>query len=355
MCALKTLYFPGTALFSAQQYPMFLLPGKIHILQPIENMPLSEEQELVDTFIKNDFCQGYTPCPLGENRERFIHLVNDIRNRKDDYAAQLSHLTLAALSTSKKEKKESRGDIISALMGSHSVDTPAGLEAETEIWQARLVLKLAEILEKEEEELSQSLSILEDHEADILHNLQGGDDLEDEENPFADLQQLKKSLISQGAGATKNRLRSWARLYQEGQTDAQDISHFITDNRDAAEFLLEKYQDNTGAPATVEATLNIPALTGWDITEVAPAICSFRQNNVDILKTLEKILTGQELVTSEDIQKWSEAINTAFPEDKYGRKKVIVYAIKQYTCIDLFKKHPTQAEEKEGTLIVLMD
>lgn len=355
MCALKTLYFPGTAIYSAQQYPMFLLPGKMHILQPIENMPWAADQELVDTFIKNDFCQGYTPCPLGENRERFIHLVDDIRNRKDDYAAQLSHLTLAALSTSKKEKKESRGDIISALIGSHNLDTPAGLAAETEIWQARLVLKLAEILEKEEEELSQSLSILEDHEADVLQALQGEEDLEDEDNPFADLQQLKKSLISQGSGANKNRLRSWARLHQEEQKDVHAITHFITDNKDAAELLLDKYQDITGVPAAVMASFSIPALTGWDAAEVVPAICTFRHDNADILKTVEAVISGQELAETESLEKWNQAINHDFPEGKYGRKTVTVYSIEKYTCEDLLKKYPVKIEDKKGILIVLTD
>lgn len=351
MCALQTLYFPGTKIYSAQQYPMFLLPGKIHVLQPIEDTPLSDELELVDTFIKNDFCQAYTPAPLGENRERFLHLIRDISERKDDYAAQLSQLTLAALSNPKKDKYESRGNIISTLIGSHGVAADAKEKTETELWQARLVIVLAQMLEKEEEDLGRNLSILEDSEAAVLQNLHG-DDLIDEENPFADLQQLKKSMVSAGSSSAQRRFVAWARLQREEKSSLKDVPNFMTDNQDCVAFLLEKYLERVGTPAPTITTFSIPALTGWNPEEVVEAICTFREERADLVHNIETLITGAEPVQDVIIGQWHEAIDQSFPEDKYGRKTVSVYSFENCSCIDLLSD-TTETTGVHGTLIAL--
>ena len=351
MCALQTLYFPGTKIYSAQQYPMFLLPGTIHVLQPIEETPLSDELEPVDTFIKNDFCQAYTPAPLGENRGRFLHLIRDISERKDDYAAQLSQLTLAALSNPKKNTHESRGSIISTLIGSQGVTADPKEKTDAELWQARLVLVLAQMLEKEEEDLSRNLSILEDSEAAILQDLHG-DESVDEENPFADLQQLKRSMVSAGSSSAGKRFVAWARLHHEEQSNLQYINTYLTDNQDCVELLLEKYLERVGTQAPILTTFSIPALTGWNPAEVVEAICTFRDEQAELLQKIETLITGTETVQDEIIEQWHSAIDVSFPADKFGRKTLCVYSFENCGCLDLLTGAAGTAG-KHGTLIAL--
>ena len=123
MNTLDTLNFPGTVFLSGSQYPLFLLFPQVHILQPVE----AEENdgataEHPDIFIKNGFCQVHTPCPLGDSRQRFLHLIADIRNRKDDYAAQLSSLTMAAMSAPRPRGDDTTQGIISSLLGTKTVE-----------------------------------------------------------------------------------------------------------------------------------------------------------------------------------------------------------------------------------------
>ncbi len=115
MKKLNTLYFPDTVIFSESQYPIFLLLDTLHYISPIERV---ESTDSNDIFVDRGLCQVHTPRPLGEDRDRFIHLIRDIQERKDDYAAQLSALTIAGMSGHQsKSDKESRTSILSTLLG----------------------------------------------------------------------------------------------------------------------------------------------------------------------------------------------------------------------------------------------
>jgi len=116
MNSLKTVLFPATVIHSIRQYPIFLLFSQINIIAPVESHEQEMPEESTDTFINSGLCQVDTPCPLGENLDRFLHLVADIRTRKDDYAAQLSSLTLAAMSSSHSSGEQSERAIINEFL-----------------------------------------------------------------------------------------------------------------------------------------------------------------------------------------------------------------------------------------------
>ncbi|MFN2353747.1 MAG: hypothetical protein ABR512_04380, partial [Desulfopila sp.] len=122
MKTLETLYFPDTAILSPRQEPLFLLFPNINIIQPVDKAPASAARDM-DIFMESHFCHDHikfhttfhTPHPLGEDRQRFLYLINDIQNRKDDYAAQLSHITLASMSEEKSKDDETEQQIVSSL------------------------------------------------------------------------------------------------------------------------------------------------------------------------------------------------------------------------------------------------
>ncbi len=56
-----------------------------------------------------------TPVPLGDRRDRFLALVRDMAQRRDDYLSQLALLTLADLH--RHSRPESGRSILSGLLG----------------------------------------------------------------------------------------------------------------------------------------------------------------------------------------------------------------------------------------------
>lgn len=313
MCTLKTVYFPGTAIFSQRQYPLFLLPGSLQLLATVENVSVIANEGLCDSFIKNDFCQAYTPRPLGENRERFLQLVSDIRLRKDDYAAQLSHLTLASLGD--KKKKESKGDIVASLLGKEMVCDQA---IEERVWQARLVLQLAEMLEAEEEDLSRNLAILESHEDELFMTLQGelGDD---EENPFADLKDLQKNMTQHSTAGDAKRMDAWKTLQQYRTEDDRVI---ITDNAECGETVLEHCEHDK-----LLHTLQLPAIISWNDDEAIKTLIGFKAQHKELLQELSDAFTQAE-VSENLVQQWNTVIENTFAQQKHGCREVTVYQLR---------------------------
>ena len=348
MCALKSLYFPGTSIYSPQQYPMFLLPLNIQILQPVENVELAEDANLADSFIKNGFCQGYTPKPLGEDRDRFLRLLGDIQNRKDDYAAQLSSLTIAAMSGADKNQVESRNDIISSLLTGQDSTKKEKEDDTSDLWRARLILKLAEMLDREEEELSRNLSILEDYEAEILQELQGAEG-EDEDNPFADLQQLNRNMVSQRTGAVRNRLNAWKQLTEKAQL-TEDVEVFITDSDDAAGLLLEAFHECENNMPEALFSLALPSIISWDSNEVAEQVTDFRSSFENSEALSKMVIDG--IVDQNLVDEWDSSIENVFPKDTFGRKQVSIYHFAGYSCFDLMNTKPEKSG-KTGVLIAI--
>ena len=137
MNSLNSLYFPGTTLYSISQYPLFLLFSKIHLLRIAEHNIHGNGGEATDSFIKSGLCQPHIPCPLGDDLRRFIHLINDIKNRRDDYGSQLSALTLAAMPAYSQNSGDSRQEIISSLLsGDQLFPNKQKEQKDLEIWQA---------------------------------------------------------------------------------------------------------------------------------------------------------------------------------------------------------------------------
>lgn len=327
MTTINSLYFPGTTLYSAKQYPLFLLPIKLCLIQPVEDMPFALAEDVHDSFIKNDYCQGYTPSPLGEHKQRFLQLVNDIKHRKDDYAAQLSQLTIAAMSSPKTDKSETKGGIISSLLGKDILVEDNGQEAE--LWQARLTLVLAEMVDIEEEDLSRNLSILDDLQDDIFQDLQGDPEEEEEDNPFADLLQQQKLQSATGSTNSSHRMHAWQKLYANSADEIRDIKTFVTDNKDAAEKIIDSFHNFTGASIAPIMTLEIPAITDWDETKSLQEIADFRSTNKEILATVADVFSGGSHETNDIKKRWVQTIDLSFPTDISGRVEADIYQLPQ--------------------------
>jgi hypothetical protein len=366
MNSLNTLYFPGTDIFSIRQYPIFLLFQKIHLIKPVEQDPAKSGEECSDSFIKTGFCQVHTPCPLGENRKKFLHLVEDIRNRKDDYASQLSSLILASKSGPGTGDDESERAIINSLFTPKELQAKSSALAKDEkLWQARLVLAIGEILDQEEEEIARNMAIFEDDQAGLFKELHGDLETTEEDNPFAELKQLESNFNAVNSGNIKKRFNSWKTLFVE--SDLKNCQVFLTTSEDAGDLLLEAYEKQTNLPAPLAGELELPGLIGWNSEEAFQSVDTFSKQNSDLLRKIHEIFSDfsqQDDSSRQDpkhlkaiatiTEQWNTQIENSFPEKQFGRIQVKCYLFPGFACSTLISKtQPELPLPKNGILVVI--
>jgi hypothetical protein len=365
-----SLYFPGTVIYSDSQYPIFLLFARIHILEPVEAAENDgAAAEPADLFINNGFCQAHTPCPLGDSRGRFLHLIADIKNRRDDYAAQLSSLTMAAMSAPRPQEDDTTQTIISSLLG-----TQAGKgEQEKEdairhaLWQARLVLKIAEILDQEEEDIARQFSQLDDRETDLFRHLHGEEaaDPEEEEDPLRELLEMRDKTSQPSSAVIKNRFRAWKQLYVAGELPEWPI--WTTHMAAAADIILDLYESAQGRPAPEIGRFALPAGVGQDRQEAIEHIASFRAGNMDLLSRMAADLaavladkpdeTAAEerfpAVGSAVCREWNETLDNHFPAGQFGRTTVTAYLLPDRSFSSLLGKKTADGTAERALLLVI--
>jgi hypothetical protein len=366
MISLNTLLFPDTDICKDRLYPLLLFFSPMHFLQPIETDPERDKQADCDIFMEQGLCQGHTPVPLEKNRQRFVHLIRDIRERKDDYGAQLASLTMAAMSTPPSARRgESKNEIISSLLSSHSLATSSSDE-EIELWQARLVLAIAEILERDEHELQQNLNMLDSQELEMFRSLQGDD--RDEDHPFAELQRIKARLETRRPQAEKNRFKAWLQLMKRFQW--QEDLFWLATSQDSADQIFNLFEKKTGGMAIPVLSLPLPAHINISTAYLVKQIKDFQQDTRHIhleikngLENLARIVDydpgSDEMLlpgTTDWVEKWNMILEDHFPASNHGRSAVTIYILPDHPIADLLSLNllkPDGAGFKHGLLGVL--
>ncbi len=363
MNSLKSLYFPGTTICSTSQYPLFLLFPNIHLLSVAESNIHGNRTQTTDSFIKSGYCQVHTPSPLGKDLERFIHLVNDLKNRKDDYASQLSSLTLAAMSTPGQNSGDSQQEIVSSLLGeSQLLPHKNGDEKKLQLWQARLVLAIGEILDQEEEEIALQLALLKDEEAELFNELQGKSDELMEGNPFEELSLILDNMNPPSRGNVKKRFLSWKQLYNDGNFPSYDL--LLTTSKDAADLIFESYEKKTDKTAVHLGQLSLPATVGMNEEDGLQAVHAFHKVDAGLINTFaDKLL---QLKNSDNLQEsidfesilssfngsWEQHLEANFPAKKFGRIPLAVYGFADMSCPSLLEADNREDGQSNGLMVI---
>ncbi len=363
MNSLKSLYYPGTTICSTSQYPLFLLFPNLYLLSIAESNIHGNRTQAIDSFIKSGYCQVHTPSPLGKDLERFIHLVNDLKNRKDDYASQLSSLTLAAMSTPGQNSRDSRQEIVSSLLGeSQLLPHKNGDEKKLQLWQARLVLAIGEILDQEEEEIALQLALLKDEEAELFNELQGKSVEFLEENPFEELSLILDNINPPSRGNTKKRFLSWKQLYNEGNIPAYDL--LLTTSQDAADLIFESYEKKTDKTAVDLGQLSLPATVGTNEEDGLQAVHAFHKVDTELINTFaDKLL---QLKNSDSLQgsidfesklssfsgSWEHHLEAHFPAKEFGRIPLAVYGFTDMSCPSLLEDGYLATDQNNGLMVI---
>lgn len=242
--------FPETLPDERVLVPLVQVFGQVVYLQAVENEPQLPDMEtdIVRQCREQGRLHLFTPAPLGEQRQRFLALVQDMRRRGDTYVSQLSMLTLAGLN--RRDQPETGQAIIGDLL--KRSDIRAEQDLEQTLWQSRLIIKLGEIYDIEQAGLRQALGEISSRQDRLLAAL-----CDDEDNPFmliADHQDPDQETD----GILRHRLRAWTRLCLHDGNSIPGL--LITRHRTAVDLLQEVYEKRWQRSTRLIATLDIPEI-----------------------------------------------------------------------------------------------
>lgn len=201
MTTLRAIHFPETILSPQDVMAQLLLFDTISYITPT-----ATEDE------PNPLCPTYDPAPLGEDAVRFGQLLGELKgNETAFYQGQMSRLALEYLET--RDDNTVR-EIIGSIHGQQKTSTPAEQNKDAEkLWKARLLLKLAEIKQREEQEIQQSLQRIKDAQQNMLGDLKGEDEFQDLFHSLANI------LPNQTPVRVESLIKSWGKLFGEGTED----------------------------------------------------------------------------------------------------------------------------------------
>ena len=246
MTQLTALRFPDTLLTTASVSQELFFFDRINFYQSTE----SEIGDNLDPLADLKLCAGYPPAPLGDDLERFRMLLSELKGHEGEfYSGVLSSMTLDYLGNRDGEKT---WELISSLQrqGKTGKDKKARNREEI-LWQARLLLKLSEVMQYEEEAMEASMASVADLERNLFRQLKDGD-VNHQDGSFA----LKLAPAARPSGRIGPLLKAWGQLFLE---DRKAHGILSTNNAEAALTLLDVEESLTGQVPKRTAKLILPS------------------------------------------------------------------------------------------------
>ena len=326
----------------------------------------SDAEGANDQHIFKNLCTGYVPAPLDEDLSRFNHLLREMENSRSDDLARLFSSAQAPIATGQIRDKDeaSSGSVFAALHKDN--ENIAYVEQKERLLQARLILKLAEILSRRENEVRQGLARITSKEQNIFASLEGDSETElkdpvqfsDPEKPA----QLKSKIeypedYSAGASAMiiPLRVKAWAELFlADSSADRPGI--IVTASPDSGSILLDGYENTWRKTPQKLFSLPVPTFPGLDSSESTKEQYLSSRNRLRLtaqedLEHFESILREtavsrdisssrhQELsILEKHIESWEEKVKLEFPLPAAGHLKLDFYCFPGTSTADLFQK-----------------
>lgn len=324
--------FPDTLPDPEPMFPLVQVFDQLVYLQAVEDEPPVAHAALIEQLGRQGRLRLVAPAPLGDQRQRFLALIHDMRQRGADYISQLSMLTLAGIN--RPERAESKQAIVSNLLGSAEIS--ARKEEEMLLWQARLVLKLAEIHAIEQAELDEALERIALRQDELLSELR-----EEADDLFA----LTEGLADSGHRAEAllpHRLKAWSRLafHHAASTGPRVL---VTGYEAALATLAETYEHRHGREPVRLGNLILPragvqsADSAWSeplrpaVPCLAEAFAALaRPEGLDQAK-----IDHTAALFSQGEAQWAAAVEQRFPAEQYGRCRLALHCFPQTTARSL--------------------
>ncbi len=199
MQKITSLHFPETIAQYSGFRQLLLFFDSMTQLLPAEDSFQSENH-----LVTAGMLEQYAPLPFGDDLAKFKRLIQDIQRHSPDFYGS-SFSSLSASNTLQVDESS----VLNLIAQMNPKDeTRANAQRAEALLQARLLLKLAEISEIEEEELRENIQSINLKKSLLLSTLKG-----DEEEVGALLDALAEANISsESPGRFKQRLKAWTAL-----------------------------------------------------------------------------------------------------------------------------------------------
>jgi len=338
--------FPETVPGDETLFPLVHAFGELVYCRAVEGDEIADglRSSLQMALEEEGLCRSHVPAPLGEERERFLALIKDLKERGGDYADHLKNLSLSGLGRGGGPNRESKSSIVEGLLKTSGVRQEAMEGRQMLLWQARLLLKLAEIFDEEQRTLAaefERISTLEEGLFSELRREQG--------QPFSLTRKLSSG-SSRGGDLFRLRLKAWARLFCLGAEPLPEVDALVTTSRDALDLLLDE-AENQGVRPSAFLDLELPARAG-DLFQaerrdrLVADQCHVRLQS--LLRTASGQGEGAGRDGSELALEWSELLERIYPAQEYGRCCLRLYALAKIVPCKLLLRTFARASDSEG-------
>lgn len=287
---------------------------------------------------------GCMPLQLSpEEQARFKSLAGELKGHEAEFHGGL----LASLSAVHGDRDEaSVGSLLKSLRSDSKENRPEKPADET-LWQAMLILKLAEMFREEEREIAQGLLAVLNREAELFAAIRGEEDEDEEEKES--LPELAAAPAPGGPTINLPRLaRAWGRLYLSDPR-AAEFSLLVTTQEELQGLLAERYENLAGKPPMPLVSLILPGHATGENEELTENFMSAREH---FTRTLLEIAAGgaisAELLTQ--LQGAGNDLNRAalpFLHQNLPGKTWRFYAYEKTALVELFAD--LCGEPRQGT------
>ncbi|MEN8134932.1 MAG: hypothetical protein ABFS18_05280 [Thermodesulfobacteriota bacterium] len=274
MNMLSGLYFPGTGPNKELFYSLLCLLAKIDFYQIVADDGSNDG---------SPYWEGHVVMPLGEDRDRFLAMIRDIKaHAADFYGGYLSALSADSLID---RDESSVWQLVASLHGENREADRDPVLTE-KLWQARLILKLAEILTEERADINRGLTDLNRAEQAVFEALKGEHDDQADDDEVLPTAALKIG-GGRAGGKIKHLLKAWGALFV---MDSTQHSLLVTDSEDAAAILFDAWEELSGERPQLLVELDLPVVES--IEAMAAARVESAEAGTAVSNGLQDILAG---------------------------------------------------------------
>ncbi len=338
--------FPDTNIFYEKYYPLLLFFSPLYFLQLTEPGAESDIKNEAAPFMASDLCRAHIPAPVGDKREQFLRLIRDIKEQKGHYVDQLNtlivDLTHAQTDVDAADLKHKIAIILLEKLGAKQDIS----ETELDLWQDRLVLSMAEILERREKDLQKDLSLFDEEEIAAFRLLHGIND-KTESDLLNEIENIKAKLTTHRLRNNIIRFKAWLRLLKNGPVPMVKV--WLASTRDSADQMFKRHKAAGNGSAVPLLKLALPAHIEASAQYVVKQVKAFQQKTTRIHQGL--VADFARIVTTVpylgDCEKsllpyktdwadlWEGMLNEYFPASNYGRTEIIFYLLPNRPVVHL--------------------
>ncbi|RWX49769.1 hypothetical protein VU01_14531, partial [Candidatus Electrothrix marina] len=320
---------------------------QVVFLRPVEDDPpkidIPFSPEIADQQGSGECINYSCPAPLAEDRDRFLALLRDIRSRPEDYAGHLGNLSAGLGNMVRPNEQEHaimdtllRQTGIRTGSGEHTPQAEKGQEknaSSVRLWQARLLLKLGESVDRNQAEIRRNLDRMTRQQEDLLKDLREG-----REGKFSELIPLFSTDNEIPLQQQRLRLKAWTRLFALSQGQFETTA-FISSSPDTVEALLKHYRQEHTKTAKQLLSLPLPAFFDED-DEALLRRDRFQKEAAELLAAIRALSTpntsAYSVFSVKSETAWTDLLERHYPAAEHGRCTLTLYLLPEIAPQQLF-------------------